>query len=179
MQHETQDTVVAWADEAFPRFTAVILAARMHEEAAGLLMEAANAKPVVEHVLLDCADVAVLLLRVAGRLEIKLDLRDRGMHSGERISRGQHRPSVLIAVDVARRCLPLVEACSTADDFPHFPSKLDSSVLFATEAADHLECLCRKFGSTLQDAVDARMRILRGIYPVKNDEGAQEELAHG
>ena len=158
---ETQATVSDWAAATFGEPSShARVAWRLAEEIAELGRETSSRNRPAE-VADECADAAIILCRLAHRLGIELSLTERPGESGQWMARNLSLSPSDLAAEAMRRCLILLDVGSLVD---RVPSLLPASVPpmgSAYRLADVLECLCRQAGTTLQDAVDAKMAVNR------------------
>lgn len=155
---ETQKTIVAWAIKTFGDLgTLPKLAARMNTEVAEVLREAAADHVDKGQVAVECADVAIVLFRIAEIIGI--DLRERMADAAERETFAIG-PSIWFAarwmLDYSTRlvgAVPEVDAIS-----PHAQIELAGHARKLGGALWRLSALC---GTPLDQAIDRKMKINR------------------
>lgn len=159
---ETQDSICAWANETFgPVTTTARVVARANEEMAELLRcltTGADAKAPEE-----CADVAIVLCRAAKRLGIILTL-----DSPPAAGRGALPQAAHANISLGYALVNL------ASDDQH------PMVLYEIrDVVGHLSCCCTALGTSLADAIDAKMKINRARVWKKDGTGHGYHVPQG
>jgi len=155
---ETQQTIVAWAIETFGDLgTLPKLAARMNTEVAEVLREAASVPVDNGQVAVECADVAIVLFRIAEIIGI--DLRERMIDANEREEFAM-KPSVWNAAKwVGEYCGLLIDRVPFGEDVR--PGDRYEIAGHARKLGGSLWRLSALCGTPLDEAIDRKMQINR------------------
>jgi len=148
---ETQQSICAWANEAFgPAPGIFCILTRANEELAELL-RAIAAKQPNERIVEECADVAIVLVRVADRLD--LDLRLDWSRLSDTVGYG--------GFDAVRANYQIASALIDAES-------IDRGVPAETSLRERLQkivgglvIVCRFYGGSLDEAIDRKMAVNR------------------
>lgn len=155
MTHETQASIEAWRRETFgPPSSAARMTARANEEMAELLREVTREDPDNARILVECADVLIVLYGVAELLDVALD--DDSVFRYLRGGVSCREGALSVEAGYANGVLAMLFENLVRPD-----ALASARRAIIVQIALSLDRLAVSAGGNLDDAVDAKMAINR------------------